>query len=1275
MESILAKALELTLKYWLNSFSRDQFKLQGRTVQLSNLDINGDALHASAGFPPALDVTQAKVRKLEIKIPSVSNVQTEPIVVQIDRLDLVLTEKSEFETASAHSRDSPTNQAKNSGYGFADKIADGMTLQVETVNLMLETRGSIRSHGGSTWTPPLASITIHNLLLYTTNENWQVVNLKEAREFSNNKKYIYVFKKLEWKSLSVDLLPHPDMFMDENLLNLNPAENKRDDDGAKRLFFGGERFLDNISGQAYITIKRTEQNNPLGLEFQLHMPEAVCPALSEPGLRALLRFLTGVYVCMNRGDLGPKTQQMSTAAASSSLVAINVDHIFLSIKDAEFHLEFSMQSLYFSRASVSDGEFTKTLTRVMVGSFFLRDIFSRPHCTLVQPSMEDMPTESQPVPNFANERLWPSIYPLGVKHWPVSKRSSMMCLYSLQITPSPAPPSFASQPVILCQPIKINLQEESCLRIMSFLADGIVVNPGDILPDTSINHFHLSLKELNLSIPINSAKLNQEFQEDNSSFTGARLHIESFVFVQSPIVSFKLLNLEKDPACFTLWKGQPIDASQRKWVMRATRLTLSLESENDGASSERPDGNSVLWHCVEFFEPCIEGAMATPDGSPLVVVPPPGGVVRMGVACKRFISNTSVEQLFFVLKLYAYLGRVGEEISKSQLSGSALRQNSMQRKFDVDQSKANGFGSLVETVPSDTAVILCVDNLHLKFLESAHGQMDIQGPPLVQFSGVGLNIKVGHRTLGGAMVISSMIRWEGIQIDCIETELSKSMTYPESNNCQMALLSANFTSVEKSSDTVDSHPTMHAVLWTDCSKSRMDKNSQLSKHGSSNSMPFLEVDVIHVLPYRAQDAECHSLNVSAKIACLRLGGGMNYVEALLHRFGILGADGGPGEGLKSGLNNLSRGPLAKLLESTPPAGSARTQSDGFGGLENDVSFELTSPDDITIIIQLQDWLFALEGADSLSKRHEFEVPKFSIPRENRSWHMAFRSVNFCVKSKQKSCLEEPSEDENFQRRHPVDSIKVGVERIRILKPETLSHKIRPFQGNDCVEIQVPGAISQNSIVKENGSVRNAGFDSDATALTNSGIDLEVKMKISENDSSFGMGEWVIESMRFAVKDPVEVEATKEELDHLVLLSKSEIEAFSRIAVGILQVLHLHNSLGQAAINQLSNLGCGSLERVITVDRFKQQHNIERVSHNSSSFNSERLNGSQERTISILEQSLSDSQDICTSLKRKLSIKHSGEEMNVSGACIGDLEALSNHLQKMQMLLFKYHDNI
>ncbi len=38
-----------------------------------------------------------------------------------------------------------------------------------------------------------------------------------------------------------------------------------------------------LCGSLQITIKRTEQNNPLGLEVQLHVPEMLCPSLSELG--------------------------------------------------------------------------------------------------------------------------------------------------------------------------------------------------------------------------------------------------------------------------------------------------------------------------------------------------------------------------------------------------------------------------------------------------------------------------------------------------------------------------------------------------------------------------------------------------------------------------------------------------------------------------------------------------------------------------------------------------------------------------------------------------------------------------------------------------------------------------------------------------------------------------------------------------------------------------------------------------------------------------------
>ncbi|XP_059662531.1 uncharacterized protein LOC132308464 isoform X2 [Cornus florida] len=974
MESILARALEYTLKYWLKSFTRDQFKLQGHTAQLSNLDLNGDVLHASLGLPPALNVTTAKVGKLEIMLPSVSNVQIEPIVVQIDRLDVVLEENDDLECRTTSSAQSSTSSGRG-GYGFADKIADGMTVEVHTVNLLLETHGGARQRGGATWASPMASITIRNLLLYTTNESWQVVNLKEARDFSNDKKFIYVFKKLEWEHLSIDLLPHPDMLMEAHSAYSEEGPNRKDDDGAKRVFFGGERFIEGISGQANITIQRTELNSPLGLEVKLHITEAVCPALSEPGLRALLRFLTGLYVCLNRGDVNPNDQQRSTEAAGRSIVSIIVDHIFLRIKDADFQLELLMQSLYLSRASVSDGENAKCLTQVMLAGLILRDVFSRPPHTLVQPSVQEATIDPLGIPDFG-ENFCPPIYPLGDQWWHLNEGVPLICLHSLQVKPSPVPPSFASQTVINCQPLMIYLHEESCLRISSFLADGIVVNPGAVLPEFSVNSLIFNLKEIDITIPLEMAKPQYPAGNGNitfqSSFTGANLHIENLFFSESPSLKLKLLNLEKDAACFCFWENQPVDASQKKWTTGASLLSLSLEMF-DGSTGVQSSHISSLgsWRCVELKDSCIEVAMATADGCPLINVPPPGGIVRVGVACQQYVSNTSVEQLFFVLDLYTYFGRVAENIA------AVGKSNRPKKKGNEYESLG---GRLIEKVPGDTAVSLVVKDLQLRFLESS--PIAIQGMPLVQFVGEDLFIKVTHRTLGGAVAISSKLVWESIEVKCADTDGN----FAHENG-------SVFTSNENGlTISGNGHPQLRAVFWV---QNRRNRNS----NGNAFSVPFLDISMVQVIPYDARDMECHSLSMSASIAGVRLGGGMNYAEALLHRFGIFGPDGGPGEGLSKGLERLSAGPLSKLFEASPLTVDELKENGNSGDGRDNGFLHLGTPDDVDVCIELKDWLFALEGAQEMAESWWFCNPDFG--REKRCWHTTFQRLQVRAKSSPK----------------------------------------------------------------------------------------------------------------------------------------------------------------------------------------------------------------------------------------------------------------------------------
>jgi len=55
---------------------------------------------------------------------------------------------------------------------------------------------------------------------------------------------------------------------------------------------------------------------------------------------------------------------------------------------------------------------------------------------------------------------------------------------------------------ITCVYSQINIQEESCIQIDSFLSDGIVVEPRVFLLNTSLNAMYFNLKEFDLIISI-----------------------------------------------------------------------------------------------------------------------------------------------------------------------------------------------------------------------------------------------------------------------------------------------------------------------------------------------------------------------------------------------------------------------------------------------------------------------------------------------------------------------------------------------------------------------------------------------------------------------------------------------------------------------------------------------------------------------------------------------------------------------------------------------------
>lgn len=591
------------------------------------------------------------------------------------------------------------------------------------------------------------------------------------------------------------------------------------------------------------------------------------------------------------------------------------------------------------------------------------------------------------------------------------------------------------------------------MRISSFLADGIVVNPGDLLPDSSVNSLEFNANGFDITVPLDSGKPSYPSDSGKNissqrSFAGARLHIENLLFSESPSLKLKLLNLEKDPACFSLWEDQPIDASQKKWTAGASLISLSLETYNDSTGIRNsPKSSSELWRCVELKDGCIEVAMATADGSPLIDVPPPGGIVRVGVACHQYLSNTSVEQLFFVLDLCEYFGRVSEKIV---LIGKDNHLKEIGNEFLG--------GNLIEKVPGDTAVSVVVKDLQLRFLEAS--SIDIQGMPLVQFVGENLFIKVTHRTLGGALAISSSLRWDRVEVECADTERnSPHVNGMVQSSIKNGLLAGN------------GHPQLKPVFWV---QNQRDCQSNLQSNGIAVAVPFLDISTVSVIPYNAKDMECHSVSVSACIAGVRLGGGMNYAEALLHRFGILGPDGGPGEGLSKGLDRLSAGPLSKLFNATPLIVDELKEKkskfpytlwcfslffifsflfssemwlscishscisfsylilcfplsfvslDGSSAdAEHSGILHLGTPDDMDVTIELKDWLFALEGVDDMAEKWWFSNSEDSS-REERCWHTTFQSLQVKAKTSPKHMVNGKGKSHRTQK-NPIELVMV-----------------------------------------------------------------------------------------------------------------------------------------------------------------------------------------------------------------------------------------------------------
>lgn len=560
--------------------------------------------------------------------------------------------------------------------------------------------------------------------------------------------------------------------------------------------------------------------------------------------------------------------------------------------------------------------------------------------------------------------------------------------------------------------------------------------------------------------------------------------------------------------------------------------------------------------------------------------------MRFGVHCKHLTSNTSVEQLFFVLRMYEHLGKVNDSLFKvtrtSKKPAEVVRISSMK--------SLGSLGSILEMAPSDTAVCLGLGHLELKFLESLSGKEDAQGPPLVQFCGNRIQLKVTHRTLGGAIAIASKLVWQDVLVECVETSQLSASSF------ELPL-----------DELLESRGILRPVFWirdgmyeAGCTRSPVSKNGPC----------FLDIEVTNVIPYRPEDAECHSLRVIAVISGIRLGGGIAYSEALLHRFGVLGPDGGPGKGLKRVLKNLSNGPLSRLLRSTP-----QMAKEEKGDVSGEADWELGIPDAIEINIHLKDWVFALEA--------DLGGVEDAYSRRERCWHAAFQCLSVTAQGGQEDL---DGNKANGRLKPPVKNIVVAIEGLEFIKPI------------------VPDGLSTKPPMV-NGSTTEELRKGRRQQAMQTGLDVEVLfgLREEEEDADMHMGQWAVKRMKSGIKKPVEIEATKEDVEYLIETVRLEIESASRVAAGLMQLLELKGSIGQATIKQLSSIGSGSLDRLITPEKVGRRSSIGSVGSVPLPRSNLNEKSSFDTSFSRLEQLISNSQDVCSKLSSMLAASCSNSE--------------------------------
>eukprot|EP01094_Clydonella_sp_ATCC50884_P019839 TRINITY_DN3972_c0_g1_i1.p1 TRINITY_DN3972_c0_g1~~TRINITY_DN3972_c0_g1_i1.p1 ORF type:complete len:1265 (-),score=322.50 TRINITY_DN3972_c0_g1_i1:137-3823(-) len=439
MSGLVAGALSGYFEVFFKNFKKEDFKLNlsgsETSTTLHNLEIREDVVQEALGMPN-FGVQRVFIDKLALKLKP-TQLKSSPMRIEIDTVDVVLSEPWDKlpplpKVIEKFMQDHLPDKGKPGSYGFVEQMIDGLRIDVRQVKVSVDTVGKYKVAEKGAWTPPKAELLVKNIALYTTNSRWEVVDLKKAREFNDNRPEIYVFKELTVGSINATIA-----------------------DGDKNV-----PILVNTKAVARLTIVKALDNQIKGISVNAELPELTATLVFE-SMGSLAAVSEGIAACMSRPDT-PKPAPVEcphlTMITTISVPALKVQ---LLEKEGGDGVQVDGEDLEFCIAWPQNFPVNEKTISLYAGKLFVRE-FSAVNGPSEHPLLGPSPQDRGKDPFKVIPPLPKSLHP---EYQSLAKEPALYYMKGLIRAP-PEPPKFDQELQAVLNPLEIVVRPESVVTLM-----------------------------------------------------------------------------------------------------------------------------------------------------------------------------------------------------------------------------------------------------------------------------------------------------------------------------------------------------------------------------------------------------------------------------------------------------------------------------------------------------------------------------------------------------------------------------------------------------------------------------------------------------------------------------------------------------------------------------------------------------------------------------------------------------------------------------------------